>query len=208
MSNLPEGKVIKLKDVRLSFPALDKATKTKGYEDDPNSPAMFRSGFLLDPKNPKHVAIIKACNAEINRLINEAWNGKPPKMEPITCFGKGETQIRESGEVYDGYEGMYYVSATNAKKPRRLSLQLEDLSDQEALEKLYGGCYVTGSVNFWVQDNKHGKAIRCSLRGVQYKSEGEPFGVGAASDDEFDNDDDLPAGDTSLGDDDFDDLDL
>lgn len=207
--SLPQGKVIKLKDVRLSFPSLDIPRKTKGYEDDENAPAMYRASFLLDPKNPEHVTLIKQCNAEIKRLITETWGTKPAKMDDITCFGKGETQIRESGEVYDGYEGMYYVSSSNVKLPRRMNRQMEDLSNDQAQQVLYGGCYVTASVNFWVQDNKHGKAIRCSLRGVQFKGEGEAFGAGVAGDDEFDNDDDLGAGNTSLDDDfDGDELDL
>jgi hypothetical protein len=204
------GNPIKLSRVRLSFPQLHAAVGNKAF---PDSPPAFGASFLLDPNDPTHRATIQAINAEIKRLREEAWNlgGKAhPKEETKGFpFGKGDTKVNDAGEIYGGYEGMYFVSArSNEKnKPRTLNVNRQDITDPKEIEKLfYGGCYVTASVNFWVQNNAAGKAIRCGLRGVQFVKDGEAFGGGRAGDDEFDeleDDDDLGLGDADGFDDDI-----
>lgn len=186
------GNPIKLSKVRLSFPQLHKATSPKAF---PDSPPAFSAAFLLDPNDPVHRDTIKQINAEIKRLRHEAWGteGKPhPKEETKGFpFGKGETKVNDEGEVYKGYEGMYFVTARAPEKnrPRTLSANKQDIVDPKEIERLfYGGCYVTASINFWIQDNQAGKAVRCGLRGVQFIRDGEAFGGGAAKDDEFDDD--------------------
>lgn len=184
------GEPIKLSRVRLSFPQLHKAVSPKGF---PDSPPAFGASFLLDPNDPGHRETIKKINAEITRLRKEAWGlgGKRhPKEETKGFpFGKGDEKVNDAGEVYSGYEGMYFVSARAREQnpPRTLNVNRQDIKDAKEIEKLfYGGCYVTASINFWVQNNEAGKAIRCGLRGVQFIADGEAFGGGHASDDEFD----------------------
>lgn len=185
------GEAIKLSKVRLSFPQLHEAVSNKSF---PDSPPAFSAAFLLDPKDPAHMEILKKINAEIKRLRKEAWDldGKPhPKEETKGFpFGKGDTKVNDSGEVYKGYEGMYFVSARSPEKsrPRTLNANKQDITDPKEIEKMfYGGCYVTASINFWIQNNAAGKAVRCGLRGVQFYKDGEAFGGGRAADDEFDD---------------------
>ena len=176
------GEVIKLKGVRLSFPTLDIAKAPKGH---PNAKESFGASFLLDPAT--QIDQIKAINAEINRLRVEAWGGKHPKEKPLECFGKGETKTNEDGVIYNGYEGMYFVAGKNDNRPLAL-IGKRELNDPKVIaQQFYGGCYVNANINFWVQDNEFGKAIRCGLRGVQFLRDGEAFGGGRASADEFDD---------------------
>jgi hypothetical protein len=44
---------------------------------------------------------------------------------------------------------------------------------------MYGGCRVNAAVKPWLQDNKHGRAIRCDLVAVQFAGDDKPFGEGA-----------------------------
>ncbi len=197
------GKKIQLKRVRLSFPTLHKADVPKGYE---NSEPKFSANFLLDPKDPAHKTMLKAVNAEIQGLIKEAWGTAPPKMKPIECFGKGEMfTSNATKQPYDGYVGMYAIAANNKKRPTLVDRDKTSLTPDEAEQRLYAGCYVDAFINFWIQDNQFGEAIRCSLQAVRFREDGEEFGSGGVDPDEFDDLDDGELADQL--DDDFDDLD-
>lgn len=189
------GEKIHLRNVRLSFPQLHKPDVPKGYE---NAEPKYSASFLLDPKDEKNKALIKQCSAEIKRLIEEAWKTRPPKMKPIECFGKGENYVNKtSKEPYGGYEGMWVVVAQNAKRPLCLTRGKAVMTPEEIEQKLYAGCYVNAIVNFWVQDNQYGEAIRCSLSGVQFFGDGESFSAGGATVDDFD---DLEDGEVDMSD--------
>jgi len=183
------GDKIQLKRVRLSFPTLHKADVPKGYE---NVEPKFSGNFLLDPKDPNHKVLLKKCKAEIERLIKKAWpEGKPPKMKPIECFGKGEMFTNsQTKQPYEGYEGMYAISANNKKRPSLFDRDKTPLTPDEAEQRLYAGCYVDAIINFWVQDNQYGEAIRCSLQGVRFREDGPEFGSGGVDADDFDDLDD------------------
>jgi hypothetical protein len=200
------GEVIKLKGVRLSFPTLDIARAPKGVAGAKES---FGATFLLDPATDMEQ--IKLINNEINRLRKEAWGGPHPKEKLLPgaktpeCFGKGDLKTNNDGEIYAGYEGMYFVSGKNDNRPLAL-IGKREMNDPKAIaQQFYGGCYVNANINFWVQDNDFGKAIRCGLRGVQFLRDGEAFGGGRASADEFDN---VDEGEGMEGLDGFDDLGL
>lgn len=198
------GQKIQLKRVRLSFPSLHKADVPKGYD---NAEPKFSANFLLDPKDPVHKQLLKQCKAEIERLIKEAWGKKPPKMKPIECFGKGEMFTNNTTkQPYDGYEGMYAIVANNKKRPTLIDRDKTPLTPDEVEQRMYAGCYVDAFINFWVQDNQFGEAIRCSLQAVRFREDGEEFGAGGVDPDEFDDLDDGELADQL--DDDFDDDDL
>jgi hypothetical protein len=50
---------------------------------------------------------------------------------------------------------------------------------QQLARKMYGGCRVNAAVKPWLQDNKHGRGIRCDLIAVQFAADDKPFGEGA-----------------------------
>lgn len=191
------GELIKLKNVRLSFPVLDVPKAPKGVA---NAKESFGATFLLDPTDAGNKELIVQINNEIARLRKEAWGGPHPKEKRLEgsvteknkggtpeCFGKGDLRTNDDGEVYNGYEGMYFVSAKNDNRPLAL-IGKRELTDPKVIaQQFYGGCYVNANINFWVQDNEFGKAIRCGLRGVQFLKDGEAFGGGRATADEFDD---------------------
>lgn len=189
------GERIKLNNVRLSFPTLVKPEAPKGYE---NSDPKFSANFLLDPQEPGNRAAIKAISAELNRIMKEFWGGKPPRMRPITCFGKGELFTNsQSGQPYEGYEGKFAVAAANKRRPTLVDRDKTQLTPEEAGQKLYAGCYVDAIINFWAT-NTGGQAIWCSLGGIRFRADGEEFGAGSVSADEFD-DLDGDTGEVDLG---------
>ena len=46
---------------------------------------------------------------------------------------------------------------------------------EEIAQTFYSGCYVHAIINFWVQDNKNGKALRASCGGVMFYKDGDRF---------------------------------
>jgi len=44
---------------------------------------------------------------------------------------------------------------------------------------MYGGCRVNAAVKPWLQDNKHGRGVRCDLVAVQFARDDTPFGEGS-----------------------------
>lgn len=187
MAKAITGETIKLRNVRLSFPTLHEAQAPKNVKDAKKS---FSANFLLDPKNASHVPQLKQIQAEIARLRKEAWGGPHPKEKPLECFGKGETRTNNDGVIYNGYEGMFFLGAKSAedKRPLILSRDKTIISDPKEINRImYGGCFVNANINFWVQDNDFGKAIRCGLQAVQFWADGDAFGGGRASVDDFDD---------------------
>lgn len=193
----PVGMKIKLRNVRLTFPVLD---EPKAFEE--GQEPSYNSGFLLDPKNPAHRTAIEEIKADCERMIKEMWGERPENMKPIEFMAKGETKKnKRTREVYEGYHGMVVVSAKNKKRPTLKGRNGENLTPQEVARIMYGGCYVNAIVSIWCQSNKYGEALRMNLDGVKFHADGDAFGGGGLSDDEWDDFDD-DAGDG------FDDLDV
>lgn len=179
---------IKLTNVRLSFPRLKEPVKFD--ENNPNEIPKYKASFLLDPNDPAHAKTIEEIKAAAKKCIIDAWGQKPKTMKPIECFGDGDTQInKKTEEVYDGYAGMFYVSAANARRPLLQDRNGEQVDRDRVEEVFYGGCYVNASIDLWIQDNDFGKALRCQLRGVRFRRDGEAFGGGGVSEDELADDD-------------------
>lgn len=186
-----EANVIKLRNVRLSFPVL---ATPEAPKDDPDGKKKYRAAFLLDPSDKNHRRTIKEIEKEVERLLDETFGSKKYKLKETVCYGDGDEKISEkTGEVYDGYEGMFFVQATNDRPPKCLYRNKDEIDVDDIEKVLYPGCYVNVSINFWIQDNTFGKAVRCSLRGVQFLKDGEPFGGNMvdvdAEFDDFDDDD-------------------
>lgn len=180
---------IKLRNVRLAFPTLAKPGVPKGYD---NADPKYSAVLILNPEDEQNRESIKLLKKTIDDLIKAQWGEKPVKMKPIDCFGKGNMMVRSgTNEVYDGFDGNYFVSANNKKRVLCLDRAKNEIHPDDIENKLYGGCYVDVILNFWAQDNQYGQAIRCSLSAVRFWADGDEFGGGGASADDFDDDEEL-----------------
>jgi len=154
---------LRLRNVRLSFPSLFKATSFDGDE----SKAKYSASFLM----PKDSDEAKACQKGIKEVIRMAFKGKSPGADRV-CFKDA------TSKDYDGYEeGLMFISASNKNKPKVVDVDLTPLDAEDG--KPYAGCYVNVSLRLWAQDNKFGKRVNANLRAVQFFKDGEPFGAGA-----------------------------
>lgn len=176
---------LKLKNVRISFPALG-APQSLGE----GEPA-YGAKFVIEPDSEAE----KQLDAAIEAVAKDQWKDKAPSIlralrdDKKVCFVKGEYRSKKTGEAYAGFAGKYYLNTRNAKvQPTvvdRFGQKVEDKSDIERL--IYSGCYTHISVDVWAQNNSYGNRVNCTLRGVMFAGDGEHFGggSGAASANEF-----------------------
>jgi hypothetical protein len=192
------GKV-KLKNVRLSFahlfkPQDGKVDKDTGKKGEPK----FNCSFLFSKKTPEGKALYAEIKKAADEVKSKKWGNNIPKLKPEKiCLRDGDQ------EEYDGYEGMYYLSASNNSRPQ-LVHKVKDSKGKwvkfvdpesgnvinDGQKYLYSGCYVNGIVKLWAQDNEHGKRLNASLELVQFLKHGDAFGAKQLdADDEIDDDD-------------------
>ena len=170
--------IIKLENVRLSFPALHHKTAMKGK--DAAKEGSYKANFLLH--KTKNAASIKKLQEAIAKLVKDEFNGKA--LEPQNVCLR-EASLKE----YDGYDAEHLVlSATNSKtKPALVDNKLQQIAEGDTADP-YPGCYVDATIKLYAQNGKTykpdptwGKKINATLRGVlvrtaQGRPYGEPFG--------------------------------
>lgn len=157
--------VVKLDNVRLSFPSLFREKKFAPTD----AKGSYSATFLLDKKaNAKAIADTKRV---IDALVKETFKGKHPGAQRV-C-------LRDGSEKADtpGYgDGVMFVSARTDKRPPVVNRDMSPLTEDDG--RPYAGCYVNATVEIWAQDNLYGRRINAKLRGVQFVKDGEEFGAG------------------------------
>lgn len=172
---------LKLNNVRLSFPDLFTAVQYNG-----EGSFNYRAQFLVEPDSDTD----KAIRAAIKQVAKDKWVAKADAvLKSIVGSPQKYCYIDGDTKDYDGYTGMMALSTTRGQgKGRPLVIDSDKTPLAESDGKPYAGCYVNASVEFWAQDNNFGKAIRCTLLGVQFFKDGDAFGGGSApSEDDFED---------------------
>jgi len=126
--------------------------------------------ILKDVSTVDH--ILQEAITEVGREKFGA-NFNPKHMRQL-CLHDGT----DKADKYDGFEGMVYVSASNDAQPT-----IVDRDGRTPLTKasgkIYSGCRVVMYVSLWAQDNKYGKGVNATLRGVQFYRDDVAFSGGA-----------------------------
>lgn len=154
--------IVRLRNVRLSFPALFEPKSVMGSE------AKYSANFLME-KGSENAKLCAQAVQEILRLKNKG------KAIPDDKIAFGEANRKD----YDGYDDdNMYVAAKSTKRVQVVDKDLTPLTEDSG--RPYAGCYVNATVRFWWQDNKWGKRVNCALRAVQFWADGDSFGEKAA----------------------------
>lgn len=192
---------VKINDVRGSF------LKVFVPESIGGGGPMYSGAFPITPNSENHKLLSAAMEAE----AKAKWKDKAPavlaELKAKGRVGFKESALSKDGEVYDGFEGMFSLNASNKAQPlivgqevvfkqsdKKPGRQYTDPNKTGAMflileqkdGKPYNGCNVNVSVEVWAQDNEFGKRVNCQLKGVQFVSDNDAFGGGApASADDF-----------------------
>jgi hypothetical protein len=172
------GRMIFLKNVRLSFPDL---FVPKRFQGDEKAPLQYKAVLLVKPGSENDTLIRDA----INKAAAAKWNDKAAAMLK-TIEGQSQKFCYIDGDTkeYDGYAGMWAL--TSNRNADQGAPAVVDKNPQVPLNasdgKPYGGCYVNAKVSLWAQENQWGKGLRCTLVAVQFAGDGDAFsGSGPAS---------------------------
>jgi len=169
---------IRLENVRLSYPALDKPSSIKQADGTASKPK-YQATFLLDKK--QHAAVIK----KLQDLIARAQIEKFGKVVPLknVCLRDGEE--KEDTEGY-GPDVMSIIAKSDSRVPV-VDGQKNPVTPDDG-KWPYAGCYVNASIEiFAYRHDVGGRGVSASLRAVQFAKDGESFGAGRVDvDKEFD----------------------
>jgi hypothetical protein len=174
-----------LKNVTLAFPSL--AEPQSFGEGDP----AYGAKFPIEPNSENAKLIEDAIKAE----AKEAWKDKADSVLAMlvedgkVAYSRREYRSKKTGEPYAGFEKTFYLGTRNASVQPSVYDQYGEpvVGKAEITRKAFSGAIVNASVEVWAQDNKWGRRINCSLRGIMLTGEGQSFGGGSspASADEF-----------------------
>ena len=154
---------------RLSFPALLKPRSFEGSE------AKY-SAVLIFPVS----ADVTALRAAVEAAKAEKWGGKQVGTLRLP-FRKGEEKTVEMEDGSTGYaEGYgpstFFLSASSKTKPQLVDRANKLVSDAQAEEMFYAGCYVRAYINAFGYDTRGNKGISFGLNALQFVDHGEILG--------------------------------
>lgn len=177
---MPTSDVIKLEDVRLSFAHLFKRKQFKADKGNPDKPGKFQATFLLDPSRAAHEKKIEEIKNVAREIMSEQW----PKGAKLTgrCFAQNGTHDADGNPVYEGWENMFSIAASEDEQPRVVDIRGVPIGSDGAGAP-YSGCYVNAFISLWTQDNDFGKRINANLIAVQFRRDGEAFSGRPRADD-------------------------
>lgn len=175
-----------LNNVRLAYPYLVEPHENVSAESGKKT-LKYKATLLADPKGQPVVDFMKVVQA----LCLDAWKDKKDVFfkqivsdKRACCFGDGNNRTSQTtGEIYAGHQGMFYLTASSATKPRIMDAEgnpVDEMFYYDEAAKLYSGCRVKAVVEPWVQKpsekNGNSRGIRCNLIAIQFLADDEPLG--------------------------------
>lgn len=181
-----------LNNVRVSFAnGLYKASAMEAGQQE-----KFGADFILQPES-----VVLRVNADGTKtkttlkdaelaVATEAWKANASKILATLEASKksvrdGSKRVNKSGDVYEGYEGNWYVTAKSPTRPLLIDQNRQPVAEEDGT--IYSGCYVNAIVELYANTQPTKKGVFAGLKGVQFVRDGDAFGGGApAAATEFD----------------------
>lgn len=170
-----DGK-IRVSNVRLSYPHLDRPYKKEGDQ------GVAKYGVVgLLPKDT-HKAAKKLIEEAIADVMAEN------KVKALSADKKFLRDGDESDK--DEHEGHWTLSAREERRPilkEMVDGELSLVEPEDAKETFYGGAWGSLLIRPWFQNNKFGKRINAGLSAVTKKADDDSFGEGRISEEDVDD---------------------
>jgi hypothetical protein len=182
------SEIIYLSNVRLSFPHLAEPQRQVN-EATGKERISYNCEFIMPQDHDGFIQFMQRYGS----MVLEKWKehaqtimGMIQNDRKLRCFGRGEEKInKKTFQPFDGYAGNVFITSGRDSPPQMIQAdgQPVDPSNtmayQQLARKMYGGCRVNAAVKPWLQENKHGRGVRCDLIAVQFAGDDTPFGEGA-----------------------------
>lgn len=180
--------VIFLSNVRLSFPHLVEPQRKVSPETGKER-VSYSADFIMPVDHPGFKQFVQ----KINEMALAKWKDHAHQVmnmingdRKLRCYGEGNQKVNsKTFQPYDGYAGQMFITAGRDNPPQIIQADgspidpTNTMAYQALTRKMYGGCRVNVAVKPWLQENKHGRGIRCDLVAVQFAGDDKAFGEGA-----------------------------
>lgn len=207
-----DGRSVQLKGVILSFTdTLYEKGKPQGADEDAEPShgcnIILPSDSKFAEENKKKVISALRAASEQKWKNPDAWKSIAEDAPKRVAFRKGERfRNRETGEVYEGYEGNWAISGKGPKagksRPKLLDRRKREVPEKDILEVMYSGTLADVVVSFYGTD-KGSRGVFVSIDAIRSWEEGERIGGGGINVDADDFDDLEDPEDDMLDGDDF-----
>jgi hypothetical protein len=184
------SEIVFLSNVRLSFPHLAEPQRQVN-EQTGKERISYNCEFIMPQDHPGFAQFMQRYGV----MALEKWKehaqtvmGMIQNDRKTRCYGVGTEKVnKKTFKPYDGYAdvGAVFLTAGRDTAPQMIQGDgspidpSNTMAYQQLARKMYGGCRVNAAVKPWLQDNKHGRGIRCDLIAVQFAGDDTPFGEGA-----------------------------
>ena len=182
------SEIIYLSNVRLSFPHLAEPQRQVN-EATGKERISYNCEFIMPQDHAGFTQFVQRYGS----MVLEKWKehaqtimGMIQNDRKLRCFGRGEEKInKKTFQPYDGYAGNVFITSGRESQPQMIQADgrpvdpSNTMAYQQLARKMYGGCRVNAAVKPWLQENKHGRGVRCDLIAVQFAGDDTPFGEGA-----------------------------
>lgn len=182
------SEIIFLSNVRLSFPHIAEPQRQVN-EQTGKERISYNAEFLM----PQDHSGFQQFMTQFAAMAADKWKEHAQAVMTLIqqdrksrCFGRGEEKVnKKTFQPYDGYAGNVYITAGREQMPQIIQADgspvdpTNTMACQALARKMYGGCRVNAAVKPWLQDNKHGRGIRCDLVAIQFAADDQPFGEGS-----------------------------
>ena len=180
--------VIFLSNVRLSFPHIAEPQRSVS-ELTGKERISYNCEFIMPQDHPGFQQFM----ARVGEISALKWAenasvvlGMIQNDRKSRCYGRGEEKVnKKTFTPYDGYAGNVFITAGRDSQPQIIQADgsaidpNNTMAYQQLTRKMYGGCRVNAAIKPWLQDNRHGRGVRCDLVALQFAKDGQPFGEGA-----------------------------
>ena len=174
-----------LKNVRLSYPSLDKPRPgMNGGEE------KYGANLIIDKSDTENISLVRKM---LVAALSEKFPDKS-KLPPIlrnndlsvylSPDGKGGWPLRDGDFTdKDGYSDTVYIHATNRGAPFTIDSGNRPTSPKD----FYAGCFVDAALETyaWENTSSNTKGVSVTLHGVRFAGDGEAFGAAPVSSSEF-----------------------
>lgn len=181
------SEIIYLSNVRLSFPHIAEPQRQVN-EQTGKERISYNCEFIMPKEHPGFAQFMQRYAA----LAADKWKehantvmGMIQQDRKSRCYGAGEEKVnKKTFQPYDGYVGNVFITAGRDSAPQIIQADgspidpMNSMAYQQLTRKMYGGCRVNAAVKPWLQENTHGRGIRCDLIALQFAGDDQAFGEG------------------------------
>lgn len=170
---------------RSSFPQLWEAKEFKPGDGKPR----WSQTILIEPGSPSDKLVREKIIEAAKLEWPKDWEKKLKACEGQSnkyCYIDGDTKS------YDGYEGMWALSAHRSGRTKKgpntppLIIDRDKTPLTEKDRRPYAGCYIRAKVSIYCQSGEN-PGVRCSFSVVQYVKKGDAFSTSTPKADDLDD---------------------